>query len=239
MTDAPLTTAAIGPTDAPDLRIVRDRSLYERRFKRPFDVVAGLLLCVVALPLIAVIAVLIRLRLGQGVFYRQERVGQNGRIFTIWKFRTMRPDRRREQASIETDRRTTHKANHDPRHTRLGRLLRKLSLDELPQLWNVLRGDMSLVGPRPLMMEYLERYDSEQARRHEVRPGVTGLATLRFHKREEVLLAGCATAEETDRVYRRRCVPVKARLDLIYQKNASVCFDLALIWETARGVLKR
>ena len=85
----------------------------------------------------------------------------------------------------------------------------------------------------------MEAFPALYARVLESRPGVTGLATLRFHKREEVLLADCATAEETDRVYRRRCVPVKARLDLIYQKNASACFDLVLIWETARGIFRR
>jgi lipopolysaccharide/colanic/teichoic acid biosynthesis glycosyltransferase len=124
------------------------------------------------------------------------------------------------------------------RVTPMGRALRRTRLDELPQLWNILWGDISFVGPRPPLRQYTEAFPETYAAVLRSRPGVTGLASLRFHKREEALLAPCATPEETDAVYRRRCVPAKAKLDLIYQKNASLCFDLALIWETAKGVFR-
>lgn len=159
-----------------DLRLARSRTFYERRVKRPFDLLAGLLLFVLALPVILLIATVIRLGLGKGVLYSQTRVGLAGREFVIWKFRTMRPDRRRGATSdpIDHDRRTSHKVESDPRHTGLGRLLRKTSVDELPQLINVLRGDMSLVGPRPELVEVARDRGYLDHVRHEVRPGMTG-----------------------------------------------------------------
>ena len=134
-----------------DLHIVRDRSLYERRFKRPFDLVVGSIAGIAAAPLALFIALIVRVGLGKPVLYTQQRVGEDGEVFTIYKFRTMRPDRRQQQAGVpaEVDRRSGHKSEDDPRHTGLGRRLRQLSLDELPQIINVFRGEMSLVGPRP------------------------------------------------------------------------------------------
>ncbi len=174
MTDAPLPSPSVATSNEPKLQLVRARGVYERRYKRPFDVTVGLVLSAIALPVVVVVAFLVRLKLGSGVFYSQVRIGQNGDRFTIWKFRTMRPDRRHRQDSIENDRRLQHKADDDPRHTRLGRLLRKLSLDELPQLWNVLRGDMSLVGPRPEIAEVAVARGYADHVRHDVRPGMTG-----------------------------------------------------------------
>ncbi len=174
MTDAPLPSPAVATGNEPQLRLVRARGVYERRFKRTFDVTFGLALSAIALPVVLLVALAVRVKLGSGVFYSQERIGRHGEVFTIWKFRTMRPDRRHRQSSIENDRRTQHKADHDPRHTRLGRLLRKLSLDELPQLWNVLRGDMSLVGPRPEIRSVAVARGYADHVRHEVRPGMTG-----------------------------------------------------------------
>jgi lipopolysaccharide/colanic/teichoic acid biosynthesis glycosyltransferase len=110
------------------------------------------------------------------VIYRQTRVGQGGSTFDVLKFRTMAPDRRLAQRPYEgLDRRRTHKSVQDPRHTKVGRLLREYSLDELPQLWNVVRGDLSLVGPRPELVAIVERYESWQHLRHTVKPGLTGL----------------------------------------------------------------
>jgi len=136
--------------------------------KRALDLaVAGLGLLVLS-PLIAAIAALVRLRHGRPVLFRQKRPGLHGRPFTILKFRTMRDATGPDGAPLpDADRLTA-----------LGRFLRRTSLDELPELWNVLRGDMSLVGPRPLLMEYLDRYSPEQARRHAVRPGITGWAQV-------------------------------------------------------------
>ena len=159
-----------------ELRIVRDRSLYERRAKRPFDIVVGSVLVVLAIPVISVIALAVRVGLGKGVLYSQQRIGSGGAPFTIYKFRTMRPDRRQRELEFPEDenRRGDHKTDDDPRHTGLGRLLRKLSLDELPQLMNVLRGEMSLVGPRPEILGVARQRGYLHHPRHEVKPGMTG-----------------------------------------------------------------
>ncbi len=117
-------------------------------------------------------------------------------------------------------------------------MLRRTRLDELPQLWNILRGDMSFVGPRPPLRMYVERFPGLYAQVLRSRPGVTGLATLVFHRREAELLRGCRSAEETDTVYVRRCVPVKARLDLIYQRRRNVCFDLAILGRTILRMMR-
>jgi len=136
--------------------------------KRTFDFLASAAALVILLPLMAGIAVLIWLNLGRPILFRQLRPGMKGVPFGIIKFRTMRIDPA-AGSGIDSD---------GMRLTRLGKLLRATSLDELPELWNVLRGDMSLVGPRPLLMQYLDRYTSEQARRHAVRPGLTGWAQI-------------------------------------------------------------
>jgi sugar transferase EpsL len=138
------------------------------RPKRAFDVVVASVGLVVLAPLLGLIALAIRLALGRPVVFAQRRPGRHGRPFTLYKFRTMSTARGTD-ARLRPDR---------ERLTRLGRLLRRTSLDELPELVNVVKGDMSLVGPRPLLMEYLPLYTREQARRHEVPPGITGWAQL-------------------------------------------------------------
>ncbi|HVP43774.1 MAG TPA: sugar transferase [Terriglobales bacterium] len=142
--------------------------------KRLFDLLIATLALVLLSPLIAIVAVLVRLRMGRPVLFRQVRPGWHECPFTVLKFRTMRQARSEEEL-LQPD---------GERLTPLGRRLRRLSLDELPQLWNVVRGDMSLVGPRPLLTEYLQRYTPEQRRRHEVRPGITGWAQV--HGRQDI-----------------------------------------------------
>lgn len=158
-----------------DLGLARSRTLYERRFKRPLDVLLGCLGATLALPLGLTIAFAIRVGLGPGVLYSQQRVGLNGEPFTIWKFRTMQPDRRTgREEPVQLDRRRQHKSQADPRHTGLGGWLRRMSLDELPQLANVIRGDMSLVGPRPEVVSVARDRGYIDHVRHQVRPGLTG-----------------------------------------------------------------
>ena len=143
-------------------------TIYRQLGKRVFDVVVVLLTAPVWLPVVAAVAVIVRIKIGTPVLFRQARPGRDGRLFTLLKFRTM-TGARDEQGVLLPD---------DMRLTVWGRILRECSLDELPELWNVLRGEMSLVGPRPLLVAYLDRYTAEQSRRHEVRPGLTGLAQV-------------------------------------------------------------
>ncbi|HXG09746.1 MAG TPA: sugar transferase [Gemmataceae bacterium] len=144
-----------------------------RVVKRVLDVTVALVALAALAPVLALIALAVRWRLGAPVLFRQQRPGLHGRPFTLLKFRTM-TDARDAQGNLLPD---------AERLTRFGRFLRALSLDELPELINVLRGDMSLVGPRPLLMEYLDRYTPEQARRHAVRPGITGWAQVNGRNR--------------------------------------------------------
>ncbi len=144
------------------------RDFYERRGKRLFDLVVASAVGVASLPAQVVVAILVRKELGSPVLFRHERPGLDGKPFILVKFRTM-TDETDADANLLPD---------DFRLTRFGQLLRSSSLDELPELWNVVRGDMSLVGPRPLLTKYLPLYSGEQARRHDVRPGVTGWAQV-------------------------------------------------------------
>jgi len=125
------------------------------------------------------------------------------------------------------------------RITRTGRFLRRTRLDEVPQLWNVLRGDMSFVGPRPPLRVYVERFPQLYAQVLQSRPGITGLATLACHRHEERLLARCHSPAETDAVYARRCVPRKAALDLLYQRRSTICLDLLLMIRTLQPATRR
>jgi lipopolysaccharide/colanic/teichoic acid biosynthesis glycosyltransferase len=149
---------------------------YERYVKPVLDRVVALLGLLIALPMLLLIALLILIRLGRPMILCQVRVGRGGEKFTLYKFRTMLPDRRKVDEPYDgEERRLTHKHPHDPRLTPLGRKLRKWSFDELPQLWNVVKGDMSLVGPRPELVDIVARYHPWQHRRHAVKPGLTGL----------------------------------------------------------------
>jgi len=178
-------------------------------FKRLMDLLVSILCLPAVLPVAAIIALAIRLTMGTPVLFRQKRPGLHGRPFTLYKFRTMR---------------VPSPSNNDPasdaqRLTRFGRLLRSTSLDELPELFNVLKGDMSLVGPRPLLMQYLDRYSPEQARRHEVKPGITGWAQVN----------GRNAISWDD----------KFRLDVWYVDNRSLLLDIKIIGMTIWKIIKR
>ncbi len=196
--------------------------------KRLMDLALAVLLAVVLAVPILLIALWILVVDGRPVFYRSERMKAPGSPFSLWKFRTMTNDRNDTGVSA---------GYKQARITRTGRFLRRKRLDELPQLYNILRGDMSFVGPRPPLRRYVDLRPDLYKKVLQNRPGVTGLATLRFHGTEEKLLRKCRDADETDKTYLRRCVPTKARLDLIWARNRSVCYDTALIWETITRVL--
>ena len=141
---------------------------YERFLKRPLDFCCALLALIVFCWLLGIMALLVRVKLGSPVIFCQERPGKDEKIFKLYKFRTM-TDQRDKNGNLLPD---------EVRLTKFGKLLRSTSLDELPELWNILKGDMSIVGPRPLLVKYLPLYNDEQRRRHEVRPGLTGLAQV-------------------------------------------------------------
>lgn len=142
--------------------------MYENYIKRIFDIVCSLLAIVVFSWLYLIVAVLVRVKLGSPVIFKQPRPGRNEKIFNMYKFRSM-TDERDEQGNLLPD---------DKRLTKFGKLLRRTSLDELPEAFNILKGDMSVVGPRPLLVEYLPYYTEEERHRHDVRPGLTGLAQI-------------------------------------------------------------
>ncbi len=198
--------------------------------KRLFDLGVALLLSVIlVVPFCCVIVVLLCVQ-GRPIFYVSDRMRAPGQPFRLVKLRTM------SAAMVDSGVSGGDKAS---RVTKAGQVLRALRIDEIPQLWNVLRGDMSLVGPRPPLPSYVERFPEVYAQVLRSRPGITGLATLVFHRHEERLLKACKTAAETDHVYTTRCIPRKAALDLVYQRNQTLWLDLMLILRTLGGVLSR
>ncbi|WP_108482973.1 sugar transferase [Oceaniglobus ichthyenteri] len=199
--------------------------------KRVFDLVLVMLLSVVLTPVLLGLMAVMVFTMGRPVFYKSERMRGVDQPFTLWKLRTMRQTTNRETGVSGGD-----KSDRIPP---FGRFLRKTRLDELPQLWNILRGDISFVGPRPPLREYVERFPDLYAQVLKSRPGVTGLASLRYHRTEERLLARCRSAQETDATYARRCVPRKAALDLIYQRNQNICYDVVLIVQTVTRLIPK
>jgi lipopolysaccharide/colanic/teichoic acid biosynthesis glycosyltransferase len=200
------------------------------RAKRLTDLALALTLGSVLLLPSLVIAALLWATQGRPILYGSERIGMAFRPFRLWKFRTMTWDPADHGVSG---------GDKTARVTPLGHHLRRLRLDEIPQLWNILRGEMSFVGPRPPLRAYVDRFPALYARVLLSRPGLTGLATLHFHAREARLLAACRNAAETDATYARRCVPRKARLDLIYQRRRSLALDMALLGATLVRLVSR
>ena len=185
------------------------QGLYEKYIKRPQDLCCALAAIIVLSPVMAVTALLVRLRLGSPVLFKQERPGLDGKVFTLYKFRTM-TDEKDRAGNLLPD---------EVRLTSFGKMLRSTSLDELPELFNILNGDMSVVGPRPLLVKYLPLYNEHQARRHEVRPGFTGYAQV--HGRNAI------SWEE------------KFDLDVEYVDHVSFLGDWKIIFRTVKTVLKR
>lgn len=198
--------------------------------KRMFDIVFALALCIVLGPVILGLMLALLVLQGRPLFYAGERMRGVDQSFRLWKFRTM---------SVAPDNGGVSGGDKQSRITPMGRFLRRTRLDELPQLWNILRGDISFVGPRPPLRRYVDSHPDLYARVLACRPGVTGLATVIFHRTEERLLAPCKTPQETERVYVRRCIPRKARLDLIYCQRRSLALDMWLIWRTIAGMFAR
>ncbi len=187
----------------------RPYGIYERFFKRAFDIILSLLAVILFFWLFAIVALLVRVKLGKPVLFRQERPGKDEKIFMLYKFRTM-TDKRDKDGQLLPD---------DMRLTKFGRLLRKSSLDELPEMFNILKGEMSFVGPRPLLVRYLPRYSAKQRRRHEVRPGLTGYAQVNGRN----LLSW----------------DEKFALDVEYVDTISFFMDLKIVCKTVGSVLMR
>ena len=187
--------------------------VYRRFGKRLLDVAAAGLGLVVLSPVLGVTAVRVRRHLGSPVLFRQVRPGQDGRPFVLIKFRSM------TEAPAAGVAAPSDEEEDELRLTTFGRKLRSSSLDELPELWNILRGDMSLVGPRPLLVDYLEMYSDQQARRHEVKPGLTGLAQVNGRN-------ALAWTQRLD-------------LDVWYVDNYSFPMDLGLLWRTIKAVVNK
>ncbi len=150
------------------LPLAKNAGLYKRYFKRPMDFVLSLIAVIVLSPVMLIIAILVKVKLGSPVIFKQKRPGLNEKIFTLYKFRTM-TDERDEKGELLPD---------SVRLTEFGKFLRSTSLDELPELFNILKGDMSIIGPRPLLVQYLPLYNEHQKRRHDVRPGLSGWAQV-------------------------------------------------------------
>ena len=195
--------------------------------KRVFDVAISVAALIVLAPLFLIVSVVVLLASGRPVLFTQERVGMDGRPFRLVKFRTMQRD-------AATGLPLTGRG--DPRVTRPGRFLRAAKLDELPQLWNVLRGEMSLVGPRPEVPRYVARYTVEQRRVLEVRPGLTDPASVLF--RDEEALIGSVSEGQRETFYLETVLPKKLLMNLEYIDRASVPYDLALVLRTIRIVLR-
>lgn len=183
--------------------------MYRKFFKRFLDVVLSLFALIVLSPVLLAVAVLVRVKLGSPVIFCQERPGKDEKIFRMYKFRTMTEERDGNGELLPDE----------VRLTKFGRLLRSTSLDELPELYNILRGDMSIVGPRPLLVKYLPLYNGEQRRRHDVRPGLTGLAQV---------------SGDVDMTWERQFV-----LDVQYTERIALWMDIKIVWMTVRRVIVR
>jgi lipopolysaccharide/colanic/teichoic acid biosynthesis glycosyltransferase len=195
--------------------------------KRTFDIIVSVLGLVVLTPLLLLLAVVIKLDSPGPIFFRQERIGRGFRPFSIFKFRTMVQDLS-DQGRLIT-------VGDDPRITRVGRILRKSKFDELPQLINVLKGDMSLVGPRPEVRRYVELFRKDYEQILKIRPGITDLASLKYNDEATLL----TQLENPEAEYCNRILPDKISLSKEYVKKSSFIFDLSLIIKTLSKIFQR
>lgn len=204
--DASPPISAIGSVRIPD-------TFYVRHVKYPLERVAAAVVFLLIFPLLLLVALAIRINMGPNVIFRQRRVGLDGEVFTMWKFRTMDPDRRRaEEPFAWPDRRVTHKSRDDPRLRKLGRILRATGLDEMPQLWDVVRGKMALIGPRPELESVVRKRDLWDHPRHLVKPGITGLWQV--------------SPVRKDLMYEN------LHIDVDYVENISPTLDAKIAWAT-------
>lgn len=190
-------------------QVKRRRTFYEIIIKRPMDFLLSLIALILLSPVMLIVAILVKIKLGGPVLFKQERPGKNEKIFKMYKFRSMTQEKD-EQGNLLPD---------DKRLTKFGKILRSTSLDELPGLFNILKGDMSIVGPRPLLVRYLPRYNAEQRKRHLVRPGLTGLAQVNGRN--------AITWEE------------RFNLDIKYVEKVTFFKDLSIIIKTFFKVIRR
>ena len=183
--------------------------MYAKCIKRILDFILSFISIIVLMPVMLIIATLVRIKLGKPVIFKQQRPGKNEKIFTLYKFRTM-TDKKDEKGNLLAD---------EKRLTKFGKALRSTSLDELPELWNILKGDMAIVGPRPLLVEYLPLYNEKQKHRHDVRPGLTGLAQI----------SGRNTIGWEERIEE----------DIEYIQNVNFVTDCKIVFKTVSKVLKK
>jgi len=197
-------------------------SYYQHLIKRAFDIIVGSIMTLPVLPLMGIIAVAIKLDSAGPIIFKQQRVGENGRLFTLYKFRSMvadAEDRHKDMIHYDEEGQVIHKVPNDPRVTLAGRLIRRCSIDELPQLFNVLKGDMSLVGPRPELPWLVEQYEPWQRKRFAVPQGITGWWQINGRSDQPMHL--------------------NTELDLFYIENYSIMLDLYILWRTVGAVLRR
>lgn len=195
--------------------------------KRAFDIVSCTLAVLLLFPFGLLIALCIVCGSKGGVFYRQTRVGRGGKDFKLLKFRTMRPNADRQGLLITV--------GNDQRITRIGKFLRKYKIDELPQLLNIIKGDMSVVGPRPEVRRYVELYDERQRRVLTVRPGLTDYASLKYISESELL----AKSDDPEKTYIEEIMPAKLELNLQYIENQSLKEDFKLIFQTLFSIFRK
>jgi lipopolysaccharide/colanic/teichoic acid biosynthesis glycosyltransferase len=202
-------------------------NFYTRYGKRIFDVATSIIGLIVLLPLFIIIAILIKLNDKGPIFYKQKRMGQDFKPFELLKFRTMVVNADKIGPAVTKD--------GDPRITKIGKFLRKTKLDELPQLWNVIRGDMSIVGPRPEVEKYIQYYKDDYKEILKVRPGITDYATIKFRNEEEIL----SKYNDTESAYIKYVLPEKIRLYKTYIKEISFFTDLKIIFWTLWRIVSK